>query len=431
MKSLQTFIYFCLMMVLPVELYAQNQLTQLVQQTLNANPQLKEQEQAVSIAEHRTQLTRSQYLPQVSFESTYNYVYPVPEVQLALPGLEGSGFTLQPQNNYQTAITLNQRLYDFGKTSSTVQQTRIEKDLNLKGLEKAHLQIAYQVAQLYFNAIYLKKSIKVQEAQVQLLLDNEKLIENRIEDGNEIAYNLIATQVRRKNAEIRLADLNNQFQRQLISLKNLSIATTIEINENLSFQGIVANPSQADLSSENLDVKISQLQEKRALEELNGAKKTALPDVFLQGSAGFRNGIQPDIDDFQFNYAIGLRLSVPLFTGFRNKNQTNISKANYELRKYATDNQKLIVKTASEQVYDDLLTAQDKLTKSKAQVEQAKYALELADVRYENGIITNLDVSTAQTALLEAELNQVTYAYQVLLAQLAWHRLKGTKFWEE
>ena len=155
-----------------------------------------------------------------------------------------------------------------------------------------------------------------------------------------------------------------------------------------------------------------------------------MPNLYFQGSAGFRNGIQPDIDDLRFNYALGLKLSIPLFTGFRNKNQNNISKASYDLQKYATDNQELMVSMATEQIYLDFSTAKSQLVDSKAQVEQAEYALELADVRYENGIITNLDVSTAQTALLEAQLNQVNYEYQVLLAQLGWHRLKGTKFWE-
>ena len=154
MKKYSRVIYLILIMGLPVSLNAQTDLSNLIKQTLSSNPQLKEQSQRVEIASYNTQMVKSQYLPQVSLDGLYNYVYPVPEVQLALPGLEGGGFTLQPQNNYQTAITVNQLLYDFGKTSSQMQKSRVEQDLSRKGLENANLQVAYQIAQLYFNAVF-------------------------------------------------------------------------------------------------------------------------------------------------------------------------------------------------------------------------------------------------------------------------------------
>ncbi|MDX2301999.1 MAG: TolC family protein [Microscillaceae bacterium] len=428
MKTIQIILCICLGSFSGLK--AQNDLSQLIRQALEYHPLIKEQGQSVQLADHKTQLNQSAYLPQVSLDGSYNYVYPIPEARLGLPTGGENGIKFQPENNFQTSLTLNQMLYDFGKTASQVQKSKLEKELSVQGLSGTSLQLAYQISQLYFSLIYLQKAMDVQKAQIQLLQENEDLIANKIEDGDEIEYNLIATQVRRKNAEIRLDDLENQFQRQIIQLQNLTGTQNISMDKTIDFQGILPEISNSLASENNSDIKISRLREEIAFQELKTAQKNLFPYLGLQASAGFKNGIQPDIYDFRFNYLIGLRLSVPVFTGLRNQSQIEIGKTNLQLRKHSTENQELIVKTGFEQAYQDFQTAQEKLAKSNAQVEQANYALELAEVRYENGIITNLDVLSAQTALQEAQLNQVNYAYQSLLAKLEWHRLSGTIFWE-
>lgn len=408
---------------------AQDDLKSLIQQTLAYHPQLKERNQTLKISEYRQKINQSQYLPTVNADASYTYVYPVPEAVIATPAGENR-IQFQPENNFSTGITVTQLLYDFGKTASQVQKTKLETETASQSLASTQNQLAYQVAALYYHIVYLQKAVEVQQAQIKLLLDNEQLISNRITDGDEIEYNLIATQVRRKNAEIRLADLENQKQRQMLFLCNLSGKPTIQIGNQADFQTNLADIVPSQEPENNYDLKIARLREQVALQEIKSAQNNRLPNLALQGTFGYRNGIQPAIYDFRFNYTLGARLTVPIFTGLRNQYQLQIGQENYQLARYSTESQRLGIKTSLAQAENDWKTAQEKHTRSEAQVKQAEYALELADTRYQNGIITNLDVLSAQTALQEAQLNKLQYEYQVLLAKLEWHRITGTKFWE-
>jgi outer membrane protein TolC len=408
---------------------AQSNLKSLIQQTLASHPKLKEQQQAIKISEYRNKLSQSQYLPTINGEASYSYINPVPQAIIASP-LGENRIQFQPPNNYSTAITVNQLLFDFGKTSASLHKNRLETETATQGLASGQNALAYQVAGLYYSVVYLQKSIEVQQAQIKLLTDNEAFISDKIKDGDEIEYNLVATQVRRQNAEIRLADLENQKEKQLIFLTNLSSKTDIQVNQSTDFQTDIPNINASEGMNNNFDLKIAKLREETALQDIKTAQRGRLPSLYLQGSVGYRNGIQPTINDFTFNYLVGARLNVPIFAGFRNQNQVKIGQANYQLSKYATENQTLTIKTNLSQAENDYKTAQEKLARSEAQVKQAEYALELADTRYQNGIITNLDVLTAQTALQEAQLNKLQYEYQTLVAKLEWHRWAGTKFWE-
>ena len=60
---------------------------------------------------------------------------------------------------------------------------------------------------------------------------------------------------------------------------------------------------------------------------------------------------------------------------------------------------------------------------------KAKEALNLANIRYKAGVITNLEMLTAQTDLQNAELGQIQLQFQVLLSTLTINQIGGTKFW--
>jgi outer membrane protein TolC len=69
------------------------------------------------------------------------------------------------------------------------------------------------------------------------------------------------------------------------------------------------------------------------------------------------------------------------------------------------------------------------LALSEQNVTQAQYALKLANVRYQNGVLTNIEIEAAQTALQDAQFTQLQYQYLMALAKLEMNRLSGVRFW--
>ena len=62
-------------------------------------------------------------------------------------------------------------------------------------------------------------------------------------------------------------------------------------------------------------------------------------------------------------------------------------------------------------------------------IKQAQYALGLANIRYQNGVSTNIEIDNAQTALRDVHFTLLQYQYQMALAKLEMNRLTGVKFW--
>ena len=101
----------------------------------------------------------------------------------------------------------------------------------------------------------------------------------------------------------------------------------------------------------------------------------------------------------------------------------------YLAAKYNIEATKMNLDKDVAQAKSDLLATTTKLKNYEIQVEQAKEALNLANIRYKAGVITNLEMLTAQTDLQNAELGQIQLQFQVLLSTLTINQIGGTKFW--
>ncbi len=255
-----------------------------------------------------------------------------------------------------------------------------------------------------------------------------------MKQGDALDYDQVAIQVRYKNAESRLVDLQTQLERQYIYLSSLigkdahgSIPTGTDFNlgtVDLSVDGALA---QAQIS--NYDIKV--------LKDRDLIAERSLPVLAANAQVGIRNGYLPRIngetppitDDFKFNSVVGVKLTIPVYTGHRGAFQTEAAKINREMLKYSVDVTNQTLKRDLEAAQNDYNSAKNKLELSERNVFQAQYALKLANTRYQNGVLTNVEIEAAQTALKDAQFTQLQYQYQMALAKLEMSRLSGVKFW--
>ena len=81
------------------------------------------------------------------------------------------------------------------------------------------------------------------------------------------------------------------------------------------------------------------------------------------------------------------------------------------------------------QALANLRASRNKLATADLQVEQADTALSLANTRYRAGVITNLEVLDAQTALAQARLFRVRTQYAFVRSRYELERAIGAKPW--
>jgi outer membrane protein len=412
-------------------------LNQLVRSAIEYAPKIKEQQQMVLMGDYKTKIQETALKPQIQSEVGITRIDPIAKAQFGTSSIQ-----FQPNMNYNANIGGNYVLYDWGKQFVNIEKTKLETNLAKTGVEGLKNVYAYQVASLYYGIIYAQKAIEVQKVQIKLIDDNKVIVESRVKQGEALDYDLVSGEVRFKNASIRLNEIETLMERQYIYLSSLIGKDAHSMipegsGFDLGLPELSIEGALAQAQTNNFDIKALKDKDLIAERDVKISQMSALPSLAANAQVGIRNGYVPRIngeapdvlDDFKLNTIVGVKLTIPVYTGHRGAAQTEVAKINREMLKYSVDVTNQALKRDLEAAQNEYNSAKSKLELSEKNVFQAKYALDLANIRYKNGVLTNIEIEVAQTALKDAQFAQLQYQYQMALAKLEMNRLSGVKFW--
>lgn len=369
--------------------------------------------------------------PTVSADGSYTYIWPTPSV----PFPDGNGgtkeFKFQPNHNVSTGISAVLPLIDFGRTKLAIERARLDLQQSKNNIELNRAQLAAQVANIYYTVIYLNKSIAVQDSVIAVLEANRKLQEDKYKNGDALKLDVLTIQNNIDIEQNRKADLQNQLAKQYNLLQFATGQTTVNPAASFDFNANIADTTLALRSAQtnNYDYVLAQNRIQAAEADVAISKLANKPTITANGATGFRNGFQPEINQFKFNYAAGIGVSVPIFSGGRDKKQKQIAQSvvrQNELALETLDNQ---YRRDIKQAFADIQTSNERLRTVQEQIDIAREALRVAQSRYTNGISTNVELLNANNNLQRVQLAQIQYQYQLALAQIELARLTGVKYW--
>lgn len=401
-------------------------LKSLVKHSFDHFSEIKAMETQQKIAADKTTLARASRLPEVNGVAGYSHVYPVPKI--AFPGTD-LVFQPMPSENVNAGIEARQLLLDFGKSGSQIKQSQAQASLLGTQTAEAKENLAYQVADVYLAIAFLQDNIAVQDANIRLLEETEKMVENKLKHGDAIDLDLLNTRVKLETYRNRKVDYQNSLQKQLANLEYLTGEPLKDsIHSNFSWPMPAA---RADVAFDgNAAVKTAIEKEKVAETGVQLAKSQYKPSLFAQAGTGYKNGYLPDVSVPKFNYNAGVSLSVPIFHGKKLRTQEHMAATEVEVAKWNTQGIKDNIRKEAAQQLSDIAASRERLQTAETLLQQANRALTLAQSRYKNGVITYLDLQNAQTSLLEAEISKIQYQYQLSVSSLALLQLNGNEFWK-
>ena len=134
----------------------------------------------------------------------------------------------------------------------------------------------------------------------------------------------------------------------------------------------------------------------------------------------FPQDVFPGTRDFRRGWNGEVKLSFPIFLGFRTAGRVEQARAGVMRAEAQRDQLRKQVELEVAQAKAEVARARALLVARRETVRQAQRAQYLAGVRYTNGMATQLEVSDARVAQQQAEVNEVqsTRDYYVALAQL-------------
>jgi multidrug efflux system outer membrane protein len=143
------------------------------------------------------------------------------------------------------------------------------------------------------------------------------------------------------------------------------------------------------------------------------------PRVFLTGAAGFQSVGADSLFDWPSRvWSLGPSVTLPIFTGGRNRSRLAGARAAFD---EIVANYRQTVLSAFQEVEDQLAAQQllaTQLDAESAALTAARHTLEIANNRYKAGVVTYLEVATAQNAALGNERSFIQLEGQRLNAEV-------------
>jgi outer membrane protein, multidrug efflux system len=323
-----------------------------------------------------------------------------------------NGATITPsaitQNVFSIPFTLSYEVDLFGRVRRSLEAANASLQASAADLENVRLLVSAELAADYFQL----RELDAEMAVVQKAIDFEKagleLVEKRHQGGAVSGLDVAQQQTVLDSSYTQLALLQQQraqFQHALAVLQGMpapEFAAPVRALNTQPPAVPVGLPSE--LLQRRPDIATAERQVAAANAQVGVAKSAFYPSIFLSGGAGFQSSdIVKLLNGPSAVWSLGLSALEPVIAGGRNRARLEGAKATYD---EDVANYRETVLTAFQQVEDALSGLNALSTASESQlraVSDAGRSLTLANARYTGGLVTYLDVITAQEQVLTNE----------------------------
>jgi len=396
----------------------------ILKQVISNYPTMRKVQQDINSANARVAYAKTGYLPDVSINSYYTHVDPVSKI--TFPGL--GTFQFNPAENYSASLDYRQTIYDFGKTSKSVDLEKENRELVNITSSQIKQKLSSGVVSIYYAIVYLQEAVKIKDEELRTLKEHLSFVEKKKITGSATQYEVLTTQVRISTTENQKTDLLNALKVQVCQLNSLlgqPEKTTLLVKKELqSIQGISSTDSLLNQALKaRPEMKFAQ--QKIAVSEMKyktvGTQNN--PVFSFNASGGIKDGYVPDLNKATWNYAVGVGLKIPLFDANKEKYTKVQVKADIESNKEDLElaRRSIVNEVVEEQA--NLHSSLEKIQQSELQHKQAKEAYGLAETSFKSGVITNLELLDSSTSLSEADLSllksKIDYSLNLLKLKIA------------
>ena len=373
----------------------------------------------LSIARRRTGIT-------FRWESTFNRIggrY-YESARAAHDYYGGNNYPAYTFENYNT-FTISMPVYSGGRLEAQRKAAKFQLQAADSSLTDTQQQIAWNVAQAYYQILQYKDIINVREEEINNLNTHLQNVQLQYEVGTVALADVLATNVQLANSRQALNSARANFENSISTLNNiigLPVDTPLTITEDLNFVPFDKSEAEClEIALQNRpDAKAADLNVKAYEQNIKQAKADSRPNVnaiiqdYFSGENLFKDNHNPQ------RWSAGFQLSWNIFDNNVTSAQVQQAKAQLKKAQSVASQTQDAVKLDVHNAYINLSIAQQNISITQNAVKQAQEQYLIAQVRYEEGVDTNLNVMDAQEKLTQAKTNffAALYAYNTSRAQL-------------
>ena len=353
----------------------------------------------------------------------------------AAGGLDFSKAGFGAANQWQLGLAASVNLFTGGRVSALNRVASAAYRAAELEVRSQRAQLAVNVAQAYFDAVVADRLLAIAESslvQTEAVFRQVKL-SNTV--GNSAEFELLRAQVTRDNQRPQLIqrhadrDIARLRLKQVLNLApadSFVLTTSPNDEDPAALQSLLAALGVAtnDTSTASRAL-VKQAGEAVAVQQdqFRVSRSQRLPTVTLSSSYGrvafSQQDFQfPNLDNFLTNWTVSLTASLPLFTGGRMYGDEMVARASLAEAQARLDQARQGAAIDVRQTMSQLEQATAAWQASAGTSEQASKAYRIAEVRYREGISTQVELNDSRLLLQQTQANRAQAARNLQLARL-------------
>ena len=388
-----------------------------IESTLAHHPDVKTFMLRIQQAEQGYNVAYADYLPQLDLSAVYN-----PRKTYVLP-VNGMFHTIE-KDGWSAGVTLHQKVWDFAKTSSIVDATKVDENIAKLSLGEVKVLLAYKVKSLYALLLVQREAVRVRrkdlESKKALYAQSQALVKQGLKtyaDSNRFLSSVYV-------AEDALAIAKASFEKAKTSL---SLYMGKKIDSSVKLQSAVlkktynvGKQNEVAMLEDNYKVKMDRLNidKNRLLHQ--SAKSAHFGSVDLVASYDRFDTLNKYNSDY-----VGVSYNVPLYSGGRLSALEQKARIGTMIAQEEEASDALAVQDEFRALLIDIKRYGKTIRAKKAQLTSAQSTQKELNARYKEGLSTYIEVLDSIALALNAELGVLEAYYSRSLALYRIEYLKG------
>lgn len=421
-------LFACVVLITPMILRAQEKtqefsLQKAIEYAVEHNKQLEVSRKGIDLSKQKVRESIAQGLPQVDGSIDYSTNF---GSSMTLD-MGGGEMKMKMKDQMNGKISASQLIFS-GQWILGIQTAKIAQQIAAENADVTELDIKENLYNTYYMILVYERLREIIGKNVENMEDLHTHTQNmynagtvEVTDVGQIRINVGKLKNSLSSIERNIKVSYNLFRIQLGLDANTTVVLTERLEDFLNQDAIMALQVNSFDMENNAQYKLMQSQEGLKKKMVGLQKWTYAPTIGATYSYTYKI-LKPDFD-MSPKHAAGVVMSIPIFSGFQRKaklEQTKIELEQTSLNRALLEDQ---LSSNDEQYKFELKNAMENYMLQRDNIEVARQVLENMQRKYEQGAVSSMDLTQANTNYLQAETDYANASMTLLQAKTQLEKL--------
>ncbi len=333
-------------------------------------------------------------------------------------------------NSYGISGSLT--LFDGLQGINTVRATKVARQMGAVETEIARDEVAMQTLSAYMDVVYYTEAVGIAREQLEASRRTLELVRRQEELGTKSAADVAEIESQEANYDYLLTTQENNLALAYIKLRevmNYPQSEKLEIETDMTWESFSTATSEQALVEYALEnsprIAASRFATEQSRLNLARAKGAYSPSLYIYG--GYNTSYYIDFDNKALYDPFGtqfcnnrggyfqLALSIPIFNGLQAHSSKRRAQNAYNTARLELIAVQRTVESEVSQAWQEMQGYGKQYVQGQKKVSAAQLAYDGAERKFENGLISALDLQTAANTLLQAKSDKLRARLQYII----------------